>query len=237
MATPHGSKAVIFLNGADVSGYFDDATSGVMVDSAETTTFGKKAKTYIPGQADASFSLSGKFDGDAGAIDEQIQALIQDPDQQVLWLPGGDGFGNRGKAFQGALTKYEVHAPVKDVVSTAVEFQPDGGADAIKVLHAMAAEAATMNGTALDNAASSANGGVGYLHAKALTGTPNAVVKIQHSSDNITFSDLITFANITAVPVAQRIAVAGTVNRYVRAILFSIGGTSSVTYNVAFARL
>lgn len=237
MAIPHGSKAVVWLNGQDVSGYFDDADIPVSVDTAESTTFGKSAKTYVVGQSDATFSLAGKYDGSAAAIDEILSGILGLGDQNLLWLPGGDGFGNRGKALQGSVSKYDVHAPVNGVVATALDVQADGGVQATRVLHPHATEAAAMNGSAYDNGASSANGGVGFLHVDAITGTPNAVIKIQHSTDNITFTDLITFANVTAAKTAQKVAVAGTVNRYVRAMVFSIGGASSVSFIVAFARL
>jgi hypothetical protein len=61
-------------------------------------------------------------------------------------------------------------------------------------------------------------------------------VKIQHSTDNVTFADLITFTQATDVT-SQRISVTGTVNRYTRETR-TIGGSSTptFTYAVAFAR-
>jgi len=236
VAVPHGSKAVVYMNGGDISSYLDDAQVSANVDSAETTTFGKTAKTYIPGLEDATLSLSGKYDGSAAAIDALISALIRQPDQQFLWLPGGDGFGNHAFAVQGALTKYDVHAPVSDVVSVAMDAQADGGADTSLVLIPQTVENAVNNGAAIDNLAGTTNGLNGYLHCKAITGTPACTVKIQHSTDNITFTDLITFASITTALTAQRLSVAGTVNRYLRAAVTAIGGASSVSIIVAAAR-
>jgi hypothetical protein len=64
--------------------------------------------------------------------------------------------------------------------------------------------------------ASSPSGGAGYLQVGALVlgGYTNLVVKIRHSTNNSSFTDLITFTAVTASYTAQRIAVAGTVNRY-----------------------
>jgi hypothetical protein len=60
---------------------------------------------------------------------------------------------------------------------------------------------------------------------------------VQHSSDNVTFADLVTFASVSSTTAtAERIAVTGTVNRYLRASHAPGGSSGSVTYTMAFAR-
>lgn len=90
------------------------------------------------------------------------------------------------------------------------------------------------NGTSVDNAASSANGGIGYLHLTASSGGTWAFT-IQHSTDNSTFSDLITFSANGSAVTAEQGTVTGTVNRYVRFRAVRTSGT--VTAWVAFVRL
>jgi len=58
-------------------------------------------------------------------------------------------------------------------------------------------------------------------------------VKVQHSSDNLTYADLITFSNVTAAG-AQRATVTGTVNRYTRVTYTATSGTA--TFVVGFGR-
>lgn len=72
------------------------------------------------------------------------------------------------------------------------------------------------NGASIDGSASSSNGAQFYLHATAFTGT-SVTVKIQDSADNSSWADL-SGAAFTAVTAAgwQRIAVTGTVRRYIR---------------------
>jgi hypothetical protein len=82
--------------------------------------------------------------------------------------------------------------------------------------------------------ASSENGGVGYLHVTAFSGITNVVVKIQHSVDDITYADLVTFATVTAVG-RERLAVAGAVDGYL-AVDGNITGAGSVTVFVGFCR-
>lgn len=66
--------------------------------------------------------------------------------------------------------------------------------------------------------ASTNNGGVGYQMVSQYAGITGLTGKIRSSPDNITYADLITFANVTGAPpdatAAQRLTVAGTIARY-----------------------
>jgi len=96
------------------------------------------------------------------------------------------------------------------------------------------------SGTGVDNGASSADGGSAYLHVTAhdrTAGDETATIKVQHSADDITYADLITFDAIaSATPQAQRKAVTGTVNRWTRDNRTMAGTTPSTTYHLAFSR-
>jgi hypothetical protein len=61
---------------------------------------------------------------------------------------------------------------------------------------------------------STASGGAGYQMVTALSGFTGFVGKLRHSVDDTTYSDLATFANVTAAPAKERVAVVGTINRY-----------------------
>jgi hypothetical protein len=61
----------------------------------------------------------------------------------------------------------------------------------------------------------SSNGASGYQEVTALSGFTGYVGKLRDSPDNVTYADLLTFANVTAAPNAQRVTVAGVVDRYV----------------------
>lgn len=81
----------------------------------------------------------------------------------------------------------------------------------------------------------SAGGGVGILQVTAASGFTNFVGKIQHSADNITYTDLITFADNVVAPFAEVKTVTGTVNRYL-AFSGNVTGSGSITVFCAFAR-
>lgn len=61
----------------------------------------------------------------------------------------------------------------------------------------------------------SSNGASGYQEVTQLSGFTGYVGKLRDSPDNVTYADLLTFANVTAAPNAQRVTVAGVVDRYV----------------------
>jgi hypothetical protein len=99
--------------------------------------------------------------------------------------------------------------------------------------------ATTTNGTNVDNTAPSTNGGVAHLHVTANTRNGATTFKVQHSTDNSTWVDLVTFTSVTAATTgAQRVEVASgtTVQRHLRAQATTAGTTGSITYTVSFAR-
>jgi len=92
----------------------------------------------------------------------------------------------------------------------------------------------TTNGTSVDNGASSSNGALAYLHVTASSGGTWAF-SIQHSSDNSSFSDLITFSANGSAVTAEQGTVTGSVNRYIRLRAARTSGT--VTAWATFIRL
>ena len=76
--------------------------------------------------------------------------------------------------------------------------------------------------------ASTVNGAAGIQAVSAYSGFTGVVGKIQHSADNSTWADLITFTNVTSAPTAERVTAAGTVNRYTRHV-GTVTGSGSIT--------
>jgi hypothetical protein len=83
--------------------------------------------------------------------------------------------------------------------------------------------------------ANSPNGGVGYQQITALSGFSGFVGKLRDSADDTTYADLITFANVTAAPSAERQAVAGVVDRYL-SYDGNVTGSGSITAFSGFCR-
>ncbi len=238
MAFKHGSKAKVYANGYDLSGFLKQFSVSAKADAHEASTFGDTAKDYIAGLKDATLSAEGVYDGATGAIDAILEAALGDDSSIWTYFPQGESaVGDDGYGFDAVTTGYEVSTPVNDVAVISTEAQGKTGAERVDSLHPLGAETVTGNGTSLDNTASSTNGGAAYLQVTAASGTtPSLTVKIQHSTDNSTWVDLITFTAVTAANQAERKAVTGNVNRYIRAT-WTISGTGpNFTFSVAFGR-
>jgi hypothetical protein len=92
------------------------------------------------------------------------------------------------------------------------------------------------NGTAVDNGASTANGGVAHLHVTAFSGLTSNSVIVEHSTDNAAWSTLGTFTLVTGTTSERLLITAGTtVNRYLR-VRDDVTGTGSCTRIVTFNR-
>ena len=83
--------------------------------------------------------------------------------------------------------------------------------------------------------ANSANGGAGYQHVTAFSGFTGYIGKVRDSADDVTYADLVTFADVTAAPAVERVTAAGTVDRYL-AVDGDLTGSGSITVFIGFAR-
>ena len=238
MAFIHGKNTVVFVNGSNLSPFFNDSSVSQDVEATETTAFGDSAKTYITGLRDGTMSASGMFDGSLLAIDAVLSGIIGATAADVVTMaPEGATAGKPCYSASTRETSYEISSPVTDVVSASMEAQATGGIDRALLLDANEAVTAPRNSAVIDNAASTSDGVVGYLHVTLNTRDGSTSLSVQDSADNITFADLVPFVAVGAAAIGgQRVAVAGTVNRYVRTQITPGGSTGSITYTMAFAR-
>jgi hypothetical protein len=237
VAFVHSKNGRVMVNNRHLSGRINGWTVAGERNLGETTTLVDDGARFIPGLRSGSITVNGLFDGGAGDIDEEIQASDGALDGLLTTvLPDGFTIGKPAFIATSNLSSYAIESSVSDTVSLTVEATPNDGVDHGRAVHAHTAETATGNSASVDNGASSTNGGVASLHVTAASGTtPSLTVKVQHSTDNTTFVDLISFTAATAVT-SERKTVTGTVNRYVRE-QHTISGTSpNFTYAAAFAR-
>lgn len=232
MSFVHGSDTFILGQEFALTGFLDQFGVTRESQAVDVTTFGNNDRNYIAGIGSGSMNVGGLFD--RTGIDAEYSGNVASADGELVTLAvGGTEIGNRvhvGRVRQGS---YTINNAVDDAVRISATFDFDGGVRMGRSLHPLIAETTTGNYTSVDDAASSTFGGVGYLHVTAFTGT-SVAIRIQHSADNTTFADLVTFASVTGAT-QQRVAVSGTVNRYVRATIAS-GTFTTVTFQTSFAR-
>ncbi len=220
MAFAHGKKARFFANGFDLTAYLKRISTASRVDTADTSVLGTSDKTYIVGQKDATLHAEGLLDQAFGAAADRIDdvfaaALGGDTAVDFSYLPQGDTQGAPAFGFQAHETSYEVGSELGDAVRSTLDAQSNVGREALKVHHVLQAEGALGSSATVDNGASSANGGVAYLHAVGTGPIAAVTAKIRHSADDAVYADLITFTAFTT-RAHERRTVAGTVNRYTK---------------------
>ncbi len=154
----------------------------------------------------------------------------------IAW--GGNVLGAACTGFAGLLgVSYEVLGALAGLTKANAAYGVSGQVEEGVILAPLAAITITTTGTSVNNIASSANGGSGYLEVTAYSGFTGVVVKLQHSTDNSIWSDITSgaFTNVTSAPTAQRISFTGTVNQYTRYVA-TVTGSGSITLAVAIAR-
>jgi hypothetical protein len=245
----HGKSTGVLLNEYDLSAYFNSVDASTSLETAETTGFGSSAKSYIPGLVDATISLSGMFATDASGSDAVLATILGSATTPILTIPFETGsIGKKAIVAKAHETSYSTSNPVGDIVSVSADFNAstDGTTNVTYGLRTgvtLTAGASIAYGalaalTAVDNAASSAAGGISNLHvtANSISGG-TTTIKVQHSTDNSTWADLITFSAVAASTVtSQQSAVASTVNRYLRVLPSTAGSSGAITFHVSFAR-
>ena len=238
MAFVHGKNGRLLLDDMALSGYLKGWEHSTEREMADVTIEGDGGHKFIPGLDSGSLSLDGVFDNTAAATGQDATlntALGASSASVITAAPEGFALGKRVIPISARESNYAASSPVGDAVAFAASWQSEGEVDIGVALHDLTAETATGNGSSVDNTVSSANGGVANLHVTVASAADSLTVKVQHSPDNSVWADLITFTAATTTT-AERLSVAGTVDRYTRATRTISGTDPSFTYAVAFAR-
>lgn len=237
MAVPHGKTTRVLIDDAHLTGRLNEASTSASREVADKTPFGVDDKEYVAGLKDGTISLGGFFDGDTGQIHDKLSSLAGSDDPVPLsWGVNGLSVGEQASLVDAIQVSYDIPTGVAQVVGVSMEAQAADGVDLGVSLAAHASRTSSGNESSVDNGASSADGAVAHLHVTAASGTsPTLDVVVQESADNSTWVDLITFTQATAAT-SERLAVTGTVERYIRA-QWTLGGTSpDFSFAVTFAR-
>lgn len=207
----------------------------------DTTGVGDATKNAGPiGLSEVSVEMGGGFfdttttTGHAALKD--IATSPQAASRVVSLGFAGHTLGAGFVGLEGAYSsEYDVIAQVAALTKANAKITTSGVLEHGVILHPLGAVTADGNGAAVDHGASSTNGGAGYFQVTALSGFTSVTVKIQHSADNVAWADLLSFTAVTAAPAKQRVAVAGTVNRYTRRVV-TVTGAGSMTFFAGFSR-
>ena len=243
MAARHGKDTKVYFNGFDFSTFLNEASQpAATYDTADTTTFTDTAKTYIPSLVDATYSLSGLFEGQAGATDQIFNAAVTEAtagDDDLVVLYDGDVAGNTGYATRSCATAYEVTAPVADIVAVTFSAQSTVGVERIEVLYAMTDTEVTGESGEFDNTSATTNGGSVWLQVTDIAGTdtPTLTVALEEAPTvGGSYSVVDTFTAVTAANQHQRIELPTAIDAVVKATWTITGTNPHFTFFVGFNR-
>jgi len=197
--------------GGDIRDLAVDGGPGLL----DVTHITQRARTRVGGLRDGHMTLTSYMDTAAGQSHATFSPLPRAG--TIMTYLRGQVTGNPAACLNAKQVGYDpTRSPSGDLA-----FKVDGEGDAyglewgIQLTDSLRTDAAATNGTIFDNGQAYGYGAQAYLHAVSLTGS--AAVTIQHSPDMATWTTLAAFAAIALAPAAQRVAVTGTVNRYLRA--------------------
>jgi len=125
----HGKSTVFKVDNAagtltDISNTLTDVSFPQSVETAETTSFGSSAKTYIVGLSDSTVSVSGNWDA---TVDAHLAAILGQA-ATVSFEYGPEGSTSTFIKYSGEaiLTSYEKSGAIGDVVTYSAELQVTG---------------------------------------------------------------------------------------------------------------
>jgi hypothetical protein len=196
------------------------------------------AQVYVNGQKNGSASIEMMLDT-AYVATSQFTTLNtwQTTPQPVTVGFSGGALGSVAWMLLGNQSAVTFGSSVGDLVSANVTIQPDGGIDWGQVIAIEAAITADGNGTAVDNGAASANGGVAHIHSTAFSGLTSNDVRIEHSVNGSTsWATLATFTQVTGVGSERVVVAPGTAVRQYLRVVDDVTGTGSHTRFITFAR-
>lgn len=230
---PTLARAHVLRGAAELRGELTSVSWSAEVDLRDFTSFADAARTWEVGLTSAEIAFEGFFA--ATPFDAVVAADLgaATPVPVSVGPDGVDQAGKRAYVVAARAQQYEISSRTAELVGASVSYRSDARIGLGVVLAELAARGSSGTGPTQDNGASTSNGAIANLHVTAASGTLD--VKVQHSADQVTWVDLITFSTVTS-PAAESKVVTGTVNRYVRAT-WTVGGASpSFTFAVTFAR-
>jgi len=239
MATRKGFYLEFWLDGYKLTPLASEVIPSIEFETIEAGAYNNPVKQYLCGRGEGAIEFSGFFDSTlTGATHEALKTVGVDKMAGVAW---GDNasptIGDIACGMPVHQSNYTVSADLNGLLAAKAALKSIGTPLEWGTLLAnLTGVSADGNTTAVDQLAASSAGASAYLFVSGVSEADTGVVKIQHSTNNSTWTDLITFAATGAAIIAERAEVSGAVNRYVRVIYDVTGAAVSINFAVIFCR-
>jgi hypothetical protein len=237
-----GRWSNIYFAGYDLTGKSNQYEASVEFAEDDMTAFMEECENSIPDIPKAIASLTAFLDAAAGASHAALGTPGGYTAKILNILIGANAaptVGDMGIGISVDEFKYNTKHQLKNSVLADAAFSGMGGyaPDFNGFVLANSTITNTLTGASVNNGAASANGGVGYLQVLSVLASDTYVIKIQHSTNNSTWVDLISFVLNGSAIGAERIAVSGNVYQYLRVLATRTGSGQSLKLATLFARL
>jgi hypothetical protein len=129
MGFVHSKLARLFMDQYELTSDFNDFTFAAKAGIAETTVYGRGAKTYIGGLLEGQISAKAFFDDAVNGEDFELTTQLgNSTNTTITFIPSGKtSVGTRAVVSEAAATDYSITAPVANVVGVSATWQADNG--------------------------------------------------------------------------------------------------------------
>lgn len=238
MAATRGNKARLFVNEWNLSSQTTEIEVSLQANAADVTVLTSTARERLTLGASGTISQKGYFvNAGGGYFEKEIlnDSIVNAESLTVGAFFGIDTAGCPAYVARGSNTsEVSIASPVDGVITlSGTWFEGRGLLRGLRVADAVTA-AATGALTGVDFGAGSVLGGYAWLWLTGITGTAtNATITVQ-SSTAVGFTSPVTHGTFTVSAVGgYEVALTGTLGRYVRLNVTSLGGATNLTFTGA----
>jgi len=242
MAKVSGLNTRLYVQGYDLSGDANAIGSmGWSQNLYDVTTLDSSAVKRIVGEASGELSVDVFFDAASSRSHSVFTSNSgkQPSTDQVVLVPLGSAVGSKSAALVAKQADYSVNSAVGSPVTASATFSSNATPTEFGTMVTAFDDTITSStsGSSVDDSAATSNGGswvYQILAFSAVGGNARWLVNLQHSSDDSSFSDVIS-AYVTAVG-AARGEFTGTLNRYVKNRVVLDASSGSITFAIGYVR-
>jgi len=241
MAKRLGKFTKVWIEGYALTTLLTTAPVSNTYEEIEVGAFGQD-KYYLAGRSDASLTVEGFFSDATGETHDALKSIASGSTTSIVTVAYGSNavptLGDPAACLSAQQLEYTSTPDLNGAIAINASFKP-GRSQAVDFGKLLADETATANGntSSIDDSSSSSAGAVGYFHIAALSAGDTITINIQDSTDDAAWADLVTCTLDGTAIDGERVAVAGNVDRYVRAEWVVTGAAISFPIAVSFVRL
>lgn len=239
MTFRHGTGAKFYYHTLDFTDYVEEVDPAFERELAEYAPLSASWKSSLPGLRSATISLSGLYDSTADKMAATAWAVFDGTTvRPFAYLPDGDAISNVAYCGESLVSSENIPAS-NDVLRFPVAVIGTDHFDRCAVLHTLSEETETEAESSLDGVAASNYGCVAYLLCSAVSASDTLDVKLEHSTNNSDWDDLLTFTQLAAAGSEVKTVAAGaaSVRQYVKVSWTIAGADTAMTFFVAWHRL